>query len=238
MAGGAYTSGVTTRGRPLVGGRSTDLGLLSDYEKRGLNPERLAAAVEHAGASVLDVGCAGGAYLDRLGPDRCCVGIDRVMFPAWSRSSADYLVGDAANLPFADGAFESVLLFETLEHLVDPGRALVEYLRVCSRNLILTVPNCALTPGLRQSGLIANHWIDRSHVNFYDLDSISAAVIAAGFVVREARLINRIDLFPLIGESFRLSQGVTRAMGRVLRRLQRPYRMTSLIVAERSDPPE
>ena len=39
-------------------------------------------------------------------------------------------VGNVSELPFADGEFDLVVSFETIEHVTDPERALSEFARV------------------------------------------------------------------------------------------------------------
>jgi len=48
---------------------------------------------------------------------------------------------DATVLPFADNAFDTVLLLEVLEHIPDAGQSLAEAARVGRRFLILSVPS-------------------------------------------------------------------------------------------------
>jgi hypothetical protein len=96
---------------------------------------------------------------------------------------------------------DTILSFETLEHLPQPERALREYFRVCRRKLILTVPNCHLTEGMRRSGIIYNHWIDRTHVNFWDLGTISDLVSKCGFTVVHQQHINRMNMGHVLMEA-------------------------------------
>jgi len=48
---------------------------------------------------------------------------------------------DVAALPFRDGAFDTTTALEVLEHLPDPERAAREALRVCRRQLVVSVPS-------------------------------------------------------------------------------------------------
>lgn len=127
-----------------------------------------------------------------------------------------------------------VTAFEALEHLEEPMDALHEFHRVTRRMLLLTVPNCEITSGMRTSGLTYHHYVDPTHVNFYDLDSICAQVESASFSIVEKLLVNEINIFPLIGEAFRLPSVVTRLGTRAVRRLQKRYGMTCLVVAQRT----
>lgn len=199
---------------------------VASYELRGINPDRLAAIERHVVGSVLDIGAGSGAYVERV-PG--AIGIDRTQFSTWTVGR--YAVGDASSLPFRDASFDTGLVFETLEHLPRPAEALAEYRRVLRKVLILTVPNCEITPGMRGSNLIYHHWVDPTHVNFWTLDAIADLVASAGFRVIEKGLINRIDPFPLLDEMFSLPHAVKRVLRRAGSRFAKPYRMTSLIVA-------
>lgn len=208
-----------------------------DYAVRGLNPERLEAIRRHATGDVLDVGCGNGGYVLHFADRMRIRGVDYRPFDTWKTRPELFEVCDAQELALPDASVDTILCFETLEHLPDPEKALREYLRVARWGLILTVPNCQLTHGMRQSGIIYNHWIDRTHVNFWDLDSISALIEKAGFIVRRREPINHVNLGPLFAESLGMSGATARLASRLFRRLQRMrYPMTSLVVAERSRP--
>lgn len=93
--------------------------------------------------SVLDVGCGHGHFLKSLGKDvELRVGIDIVRVPLKEaqRKSLLVILADAHLLPFRDQAFQLVTAREVIEHLVDPCNALKEWMRVSSRNVILSCP--------------------------------------------------------------------------------------------------
>ena len=203
-----------------------------DYAIRGLNPERLAAVEQHAGPEVLDVGCGNGAYVLQLAQRYRIRGCDYRHFEAWEQRPELFEVSDAQELKLADASVDTILSFETLEHLPEPGRALREYFRVCRKNLILTVPNCTLTPGMKGSGLIYNHWIDRTHVNFWDMEKLTQQIAEAGFTVQHSRYINHINLTPLLVEALGLKGAMARYVTSLFRRRQKQtYPMTCLVVA-------
>ena len=204
-----------------------------DYSARGLNPGRLAAIERFAGRSILDVGCGNGIYVLQLADRYDIRGVDYQRFEAWTSRPDLFEVSDAHALALPDGSVDTILSFETLEHLREPTRALREYRRVARQNLILTVPNCELSEGMRRSGVIFNHWSDRSHVNFWDLGSIASEVTAAGFDVKVRDHINQINLGAVVMEALGLAGFAARAGTSLFRRLQRgKYSMTCLLVAE------
>lgn len=202
------------------------------YARRALNPERLAAVQRHAGRVTFDVGCGNGSYVLEFGDARTMFGADAHRFDSWSTAPKKFVVSDATKLPLAAGAVDTVLCFETLEHLADPERALKEYRRVSRGRLVVSVPNCQMTSGMRKSNLVFHHWVDRTHQNFYVLDTIMSAVEGAGFRILESGYINRIDVFPFLGEALRLPAFAVRVLRKVLGRLVRSYPMTCLVVGE------
>jgi ubiquinone/menaquinone biosynthesis C-methylase UbiE len=96
----------------------------------------------HPGDRLLDVGCGVGsdvfALASSVSPGGQAIGVDpsQTML-AESRRRAEghrrptlYIRGDAANLPFANACFDACRAERVLQHLVDPGRALAEMVRV------------------------------------------------------------------------------------------------------------
>ncbi len=206
-----------------------------DYSLRGLNPHRLAAIREHAGSRILDVGCGSGAYVLALANEYEISGVDYREFPTWANNPERFSVSDAHSLKAADASLDTVLSFETLEHLKDPQAALREYFRVCRKNVIITVPNCELTEGLKASGLIYNHWIDRTHVNFWTLRELEELVASVGFSVRVGKHINAVRLGPVMMEAFGISGKLARFGSLVVRGLsRRAHPMSLLVVAEKT----
>lgn len=75
------------------------------------------------GGKVLDVGCGSQQYRQFLNY-RQYFGIE------WSVDKRPPVVADVTQIPFCDGAFDSALCTEVLEHLPEPGRCLDEIHRV------------------------------------------------------------------------------------------------------------
>lgn len=104
------------------------------------------------GPNVLDVGC-GECLLARLLLDNsktveCVTGIDAseemiVRAEEFIGEHVDLHVGYAENLPFDDGQFDTVVLGQILEHVVDVGGSIRESLRVLKPGgrLIVNVPS-------------------------------------------------------------------------------------------------
>lgn len=207
-------------------------GAVAAYAHRPINRHRLAALQQHAGQRVLDVGCGNGAYVDALLPERDVIGVDWATLPVWKQHPSRFVVGLADALPFVDASFDTASCFETLEHLPDPARALAELRRVARSNVILTVPNCEVSPGQRSSGLIYHHWIDPTHRNFWSHDEFLALVRENALDVLVAERVNATDLRALITEAYTSKPWTARVLRTALRFLKhRPYEMTTLVVA-------
>lgn len=98
------------------------------------------------GETVLDAGAGTGRFTARLAgaglvvtaldPDRAALGFarDRGRGAAWAR-------GDAAALPFADGAFDHAVAMLSLCFVAEPEAALAELLRVARRGAVLGLLN-------------------------------------------------------------------------------------------------
>jgi SAM-dependent methyltransferase len=121
-----------------------------DVEAPGL--ARLWHAVRHleplAGSRVLDVGCGVGwaAHLASehgaavTGLDFSATALD---LAARSVAGPSWVQGDGGRLPFADGSFDRLLSFGSLEHFPDVPAALVEVRRVLrpGARAVVVVPN-------------------------------------------------------------------------------------------------
>lgn len=129
----------------------------------------------HAGKKILDFGCASGNYcleLGRLGFD--CTGVDineEYVGAALSRGVNALLIKDS--LPFDDKSFDTVILFEILEHVRAPIEILKEAKRVARKNVLLTAPNNSEFEILKRINLTYEHMLEEDHINFFTKDSLS-----------------------------------------------------------------
>lgn len=96
-------------------------------------------------------------------------------------------IGDATRMPFADGQFDLVVSFETIEHLSFPDRFLAECARVCASRgtVIVSTPN-------------KDVYRDESGINPYHINEMPAATFVG--LVR-AQVPGRLRLFGQVASS-------------------------------------
>ena len=85
---------------------------------------------------------------------------------------------DGERLPLADGAVDTVIMVEVLEHLDAPGDLLDEAARVAGRNVLVTTPNC--TQRFPAATIEFSHMLDVDHRQFFTEASLRE-VLAARF---------------------------------------------------------
>jgi SAM-dependent methyltransferase len=119
---------------------------------------RLCAALLGPGR-VLDLGCGTGHSYTELDP-RETVGVD-VEPQALAGQSRETHVADMRELPFADGAFASVVSIQSIEHVPDPDRVLAEVGRVLAGDgrAVFVTPN-RLTFGRPDEIIDPYHYIE------------------------------------------------------------------------------
>ncbi len=106
----------------------------------GTDYRRLTA--EHAVGTVLDIGCADRQAESHIPHADNYIGLDYTATGATLYNSRPDVFADAANLPFATGSIDTVLMFETIEHVALPQNALQEIGRVLKPEgrLLLSMP--------------------------------------------------------------------------------------------------
>jgi SAM-dependent methyltransferase len=127
----------------------------------------------HAGDLILDLGCGFGAYSTALIDDgRKCVGCDINFEYLRAADKRLPVVNVDTSLPFEDRSFESVLIFEVLEHVADVEKVLTEAFRVARKNVLITVPNSEGIEQMKANDVTYAHMLSSDHVHFFDPESL------------------------------------------------------------------
>lgn len=128
---------------------------------------------EHAGRSVLDLGCGLGGYskvLAEAGLDVQALDVVPEYVERARSIGVDAEAYDGERVPLADGSVDTVILLEVVEHLDDPGRLLREARRVARRNVLVTTPNC--TQDFADVPVEFSHMLDVDHRQFFTESSL------------------------------------------------------------------
>lgn len=89
------------------------------------------------GARVLDIGCGSGhlaAAIMARRPDVTIDGVDVLVRPGTAIEVTEY---DGKTIPYADGAYDVVMLVDVLHHTDDPGAVLAEASRVAAQGVLV-----------------------------------------------------------------------------------------------------
>lgn len=131
-------------------------------------------AQAHAGRSILDLGCGYGAYSLALAAEGYrCVGCD--INPAYlAAAKALGLPAVAADsaLPFPDRSFDTVVLFEVIEHVAQIDCVLKEAFRVARRNVLITVPNTEGIELMKDNDVTYAHMLSSDHLHFFNPEAL------------------------------------------------------------------
>lgn len=154
--------------------RDTKIWYTTLKDGEGVSKNLIDFVKQYAGKKVLDFGCATGAYcleLNKQGFD--CFGVDvnkNYINIARKKGVEAYAIKE--RLPFDDYFFDTVIMFELLEHVKNPEAVLTEAKRVAQKNILVTVPDCTGYYLLRSSGLTYEHFLELDHVNFFTKKNI------------------------------------------------------------------
>lgn len=161
----------------------------------------LAKLLENRKAKLLDVGCADGttaAAIKRLFPKLEITGVDKydkaIKYAQKARPELTFVHGDAHKLLFKASSFDFVIAVETLEHLHEPDKALLEIRRVLKNNGVLIIVQDTDSLLFRTvwwfwtkwKGSVWNH----SHINCLNPKELIKKVKKTGFKVKTVSYTN------------------------------------------------
>ncbi|HOW03146.1 MAG TPA: class I SAM-dependent methyltransferase [Caldisericia bacterium] len=143
------------------------------------------------GKKVLDIGCGGGgktAYIAKYYEPKQIYGVDlsedfiskaKGFGKSLNIKEMDFLVCNAENLPFKDSEFDSIILFDTFEHLKNPIKVLNEAKRVLKVGgyILISFPPYYHPYGAHVNDLIPIPWV---HL-FFDNSALAKAYWTLSF---------------------------------------------------------
>lgn len=157
---------------------------------------------------VLDIGAGDGFFLQLLKKERGIegVGVDLSLEAAEKarKKGIEVRVADVSDgkLPFGDGAFETIVLLDVLEHFFRPEDLLKEVRRVTKTHAVIGVPNFSSLPARIQTlcGRVPeNNKPRKGHVYWFTWQTLLKMLKDAGFVVEEFRVNANLSRLPVIG---------------------------------------
>ncbi len=154
------------------------------YSASGTKIEYLKKYV--VGNTVLDIGCGRGWYsifLKDRGFNVYALDVEK----QFDDERINFTLASAQVLPYPDHSFDTVLMWDVLEHIEDEQLILEHVARVCRKRLILSVPN-RNDRNLNRYNLTYQHFKDKSHCREYGLEEIQDKLRSAGFRILLAKL--------------------------------------------------
>lgn len=138
------------------------------------------------GMRILDAGCASGGFLDFLYGNnfRNLYGLDvsrRYITIAKQKKLYEVKIGKVEAMPFKDGSMDLVLFDQTMEHLVNPKKAIQEAKRVLSESGLLCV---SVPDGSRygETYFFDFFWfLIREHIQHFDMSHLRLLCASEGF---------------------------------------------------------
>ncbi len=141
--------------------------------------------------SLLDVGCGGGRFLNRMKKRGWQVEGTDFDEQAANKVTARYgiktHVGDLSQCNLPADSFDVVTMSQAIEHLYDPQATLRECLRILKPGglLVMTTPN-ALSLGAAEFGAYWRGWEAPRHLHLFSVKSLRGLTQRSGFDVTEA----------------------------------------------------
>lgn len=141
---------------------------------------------------LLDVGCGGGRFLNRIRKRGWQVeGIDfdeQATKKVTARYGIKTHVGDLNQCALPANSFDVITMSQTIEHLYDPNATLRESLRILKPGglLVITTPNVN-SVGATEFGSFWRGWEAPRHLQLFSVESLQRLTQRKGFEIIEAR---------------------------------------------------
>ena len=163
-----------------------------DGLKREADSLRFMTLAHEPAGKLLDIGCGGGRFLNRMKKRGWDVeGIDfdaQATNKVTARYGVKTYVGDLTQCALPANSFDVITMSQTIEHLYDPNATLHESLRILKPGglLVITTPNVN-SLGAREFGAFWRGWEAPRHLHLFSVESLQRLTQRVGFEVTEAR---------------------------------------------------
>jgi len=155
-------------------------------------------------SKILDVGCSSGiltAEVSKLLPQSKVTGLDcykaAIDFANSKYPHLTFVMADAHQLPFKNKVFDLVICTETLEHLVDPERALLEIKRVLKNNGFVII---SMDSGNLLFRLVWYFWTktrgrvwQNAHLHNFNAEILEKLILKTGFKIKR-KIISHLGM--------------------------------------------
>jgi SAM-dependent methyltransferase len=224
----------------------------------GLKLRYLLDDLQRVHGKVLDVGCGAGSVakaVKRDRPDLVVVGCDlsnaALTIARGAPGGVDFRLATAERLPFADGEFDFVWIFDVLEHVEDPEQVLREVARVLKPgggfHIVLPLEGQPWT--LYRLVGCGTRWTAKvrhgGHIQIFSADRFRSVAGASGLTAVRARwsyhfLLQALDLIyfswldvrgPVTGSVEDMSTAHGGIVGRLMRATSRAVASTAWVEA-------
>jgi 2-polyprenyl-3-methyl-5-hydroxy-6-metoxy-1,4-benzoquinol methylase len=165
---------------------------MSNGLKREADYLRYMTVADEPVGRLLDVGCGGGRFLNRMKKHGWQVeGTDfdkQATKKVTSRYGIKTHIGDLTQCALPTSSFDVITLSQVIEHLYDPQATLRECLRILKPGglLVMTTPNVN-SLGASEFGAFWRGWEAPRHLHLFSLDSLQNMSVGAGFAIDTAR---------------------------------------------------
>lgn len=141
---------------------------------------------------LLDVGCGGGRFMNRM--KRLGWEVEGIDFDekATSKIARRYGIktytGDLVDCALPESSYDAITMSHTIEHLFDPEKTLKECLRLLKPGgkLVVVTPN-AESAGAALFGASWRGWEPPRHLHVFSVTSLTNLLQLAGFTLKEIR---------------------------------------------------
>jgi SAM-dependent methyltransferase len=141
---------------------------------------------------LLDVGCGGGRFMNRMGRIGWEVeGIDfdeKATGKITRRYGMKTYTGDLVSCKLPDVSYDAITMSHTIEHLFDPEKILVECMRILKPGgrLVVVTPNVESTAATL-FGKFWRGWEPPRHLHLFSVPTLTSFLLKTGFDVSEIR---------------------------------------------------